>query len=364
MKRRIDHRLRQARPSALDAVPGGNRNERDLDAAFSQPVSRSARRSSRFHSLSGSASRFPALRPALVVTAAATAVAVVAAVAGAALSGQETETAKPAPAVTNTPLAAVARSALLEAAEIAGQEADLTSQRHSFWHRRGLAVSTDPGRTGTIQVRREDEQWYSVHDEDAGLTIERWANGDRVVKPVARGARPFDLGGKISAAELLKLPTEPQALKAALLARRSAGSGLANAIDPWFRSNPDMWLFVSSAALVTQLPVRTGTRAAGFRLLADLPGVRVTPNAKDPTGRRGTAVSVNLEHAPYGILEHRLMFDPRTSAALSSEMRVIKPGPRTQQFRAGSVLKGTVTQTVEWTTRKPPTQRAASPRPR
>lgn len=114
--------------------------------------------------------------------------------------------------------------------------------------------------------------------------------------------------------------------------------------------------------LVTSLPVRTGTRAAGFRLLADIPGVRVIPDTKDPIGRVGTAVAISAPESPdHGIEEHRLVFDPRTSAALSNELRLLKAGPASGNLRSGSLLTGTVTQSVEWTAQRPPSYPGKSP---
>ena len=56
-------------------------------------------------------------------------------------------------------------------------------------------------------------------------------------------------------------------------------------------------------------PVSTAVRAAAFRLLADMPGVRTLGQVTDPLERQGVAVAI-----PYPREELRVIFDPALKA--------------------------------------------------
>ncbi|MEU7892185.1 CU044_5270 family protein [Nonomuraea sp. NPDC049152] len=75
-----------------------------------------------------------------------------------------------------------------------------------------------------------------------------------------------------------ELPTDPEALKAEMLR--------ANTDD-----NPEAWLWGASQWLLLDLETTPGTRAALYRVLADLPGVRVEDNVTDIDGRTGIALT-------------------------------------------------------------------------
>ena len=62
-------------------------------------------------------------------------------------------------------------------------------------------------------------------------------------------------------------------------------------------------------------PVSTAVRAAAFRLLADMPGVRSLGQVTDPLGRQGVAVAI-----PYPREELRVIFDPATGTHLANVM--------------------------------------------
>ncbi|MEV0167225.1 CU044_5270 family protein [Nonomuraea fuscirosea] len=80
--------------------------------------------------------------------------------------------------------------------------------------------------------------------------------------------------------ELLALPQEAAALRARLLESYPAGSALSR----------DQWLVGAGVKLVAQTPATPGTRAAGYRMLAALPGADVIDEAGDVLGRQGLIV--------------------------------------------------------------------------
>ncbi|GAA3583039.1 hypothetical protein GCM10022419_075980 [Nonomuraea rosea] len=83
-------------------------------------------------------------------------------------------------------------------------------------------------------------------------------------------------------AELLALPQEAGALKAALSKRYPAGSSVSRAD----------WMLRAGTRLVRDVPATSGTRAAAYLMLATLPGVSVIDQVRDPEGRLGVALQL------------------------------------------------------------------------
>ena len=88
-------------------------------------------------------------------------------------------------------------------------------------------------------------------------------------------------GAPITAKELAALPTDPAKLRAWLLARFKQNDSTEPA---------DYSLFVSGELLITQLPITPAVRAATFRMLATVGGVKMLGTKKDQLGRSGEAV--------------------------------------------------------------------------
>lgn len=61
-------------------------------------------------------------------------------------------------------------------------------------------------------------------------------------------------------------------------------------------------------------PVPSAVRAAAFRVLATVPGIRVKPGVTDPEGQTGTAVWLGNGDAGGGYT----LYDPATGAVLAS----------------------------------------------
>ncbi|GAA3673478.1 hypothetical protein GCM10022224_042150 [Nonomuraea antimicrobica] len=76
------------------------------------------------------------------------------------------------------------------------------------------------------------------------------------------------------------LPTDPEALKAELL-KHFPVSG---------KENKEAWLWAVANWLLLNTESTPGTRAALYRMLADLPSARVTDGVTDPDGRTGVAL--------------------------------------------------------------------------
>ncbi|GGS01804.1 hypothetical protein GCM10010169_53210 [Micromonospora fulviviridis] len=129
----------------------------------------------------------------------------------------------------------------------------------------------------------------------------------------------FALGDRnVSQAQLDALPTDPTALRGALLSRFGGGGG-----D--MPTDRDQWLLTVAAHVVIDLPVSNAVRAAAYRVLATLPGVRGLGAVHDMRGRPGQAIAFTQDNPAIGRFEVRLIIDPDTGQALAREMRAVKP---------------------------------------
>jgi hypothetical protein len=82
---------------------------------------------------------------------------------------------------------------------------------------------------------------------------------------------------------------------------------------------PLPWL-LGVKALVMDLPVAPEVRAAGYRMMADIAGVKLLGTVTDQRGRPGMAVTYTRE-GDGGAGETRLVIDPHTGQALAEEHR-------------------------------------------
>jgi hypothetical protein len=117
-------------------------------------------------------------------------------------------------------------------------------------------------------------------------------------------------GREFTVAQLAALPTEPRALRAWLLKQFDKTGG----------GEPDDYsLFWSGRHLVFDLPVTAGTRAAAYRMLADVEGVTFLGPATDQRGRGGMAVAYTRKGDSGRWNQTRLIIDPGTGRALAEE---------------------------------------------
>lgn len=105
-------------------------------------------------------------------------------------------------------------------------------------------------------------------------------------------------GSELTWDQLMKLPQDPTALRAALL-RRIKGP------------EPERQLFDDVTMLLSEAPAPAPLRAALFKVAAHIPGVRLLGKVKDTSGREGTAVELRR-----GSETSRVIVDPRTSKTL------------------------------------------------
>lgn len=380
-KHPIDRRLTEARPDELDVAVDPARRQRDLDAAFSTPP---AVRRSR--------------RPMVMAVAGALCLAALCLVAIAvpyALRDDGVRRVAEAPPSSHpttalpTIRAMSARQALLGAAAAAWQ---LPAATGAYWHNRGMYITTHRVLEGPylVESRQRDDNWVAANAKATSWWITQhlgarpvnggpgsdrsyWSvpldikcigaaarcprshrldarPGRASASPSNLGDKVFDLAGRnVSVADLRKLPADPKRLKARLLATYEGHSTEAES-DPM---SATVWLFSIGSGLVTSMPVTPAVRAAAFRMLADLPGIRVINGVRDALGRTGTAVAITSAISGGGVLEDRLVLDVSSSTALAQESFVLKPDKLRQGFAPGTRWHSHVIVSAGWTDERP-----------
>lgn len=142
-----------------------------------------------------------------------------------------------------------------------------------------------------------------------------------------------------------RLPTRPAALMRALkrLLIASAPGRVPGPMMRQLRADPAQLFSPISQFLF--LPTSPQLRAALFRVLAGLPGVRLLGPLRDRLGRRGIAVAVTPKGGPARVREE-LLFDPATSNVLQTEVVQLRAAPG-----GPAVLDGTVLQYTDFLSR-------------
>ena len=155
------------------------------------------------------------------------------------------------------------------------------------------------------------------------------------------GPEVYAIGAdNVTVADLEKLPTDPAKLRAELLRHFRGGGG-----D--LPTDRDEWLLVVGSSVVTGLPVSGQVRAAAYRMIASLPGVRALGTVRDQRDRAGEAVAFTRSFGANGAIEERLIIDPKTGQGLARESRVVKPGGSTAWLEAGVLYSYELTLAVE-----------------
>jgi hypothetical protein len=174
------------------------------------------------------------------------------------------------------------------------------------------------------------------------------AEGTASGHPIGTGSDVFALGEtNVSQRQLDALPSDPAKLTAALLRFHTGGGG-----D--LPTDRDAWLFAVGSELVLQLPVRPAVRAAAYRMLGGLDGVRALGAVTDLEGRRGQAVAVTRTDPDGSRLEERLIVDPRSGAALAGEVRYLTPPAGRPWLTPDVVFAYRLVTGSGWTTETPP----------
>ncbi|MEU1803169.1 CU044_5270 family protein [Streptomyces sp. NPDC019937] len=218
---------------------------------------------------------------------------------------------------------------------------------------RGLDAAVEP------RTARDRERWRA-----AGLpkevTLAAEEGGKLALRMENRGGkRPMvdrtNLGDEIAAlgarnvtyADLRKLPGDAAKLKEVLadLYTEDGGSEVKDRTE---------WMWQQAAGLIT-LPVKPGVRAAAYRVIAGLPGIRSLGEVTDPLGRKGAGFALPAVEGPgYGAVRSELIVDPATGALLADRQTLTKPNAKAAEagLTAGTVVNYTAIVQAEWTDRQ------------
>ncbi|MFD1082320.1 CU044_5270 family protein [Micromonospora andamanensis] len=208
---------------------------------------------------------------------------------------------------------------------------------------------------GAVPAAPSDEAAWRRHGSPAVIRVTKPKPFDLRIAPgevhgnTVDPEHLFALGDRnISQAQLDALPTDPAALRGALLSRFDGGGG-----D--MPTDRDQWLTTVAAHLVIDLPVSNEVRAAAYRMLATMPGIRELGTVHDLHGRPGQAVAFMQDSPGIGRFEVRLIIDPGTGQALAEERRAVEPRGHLSWIKPGAISGYTLLLVSEATDASPPT---------
>ncbi len=202
---------------------------------------------------------------------------------------------------------------------------------------------------GSGRVRRTylPAKWPGPRDKRVAERL-----GDKRSLAQAKGRRlPDNFDKKLSAEELAKevdlpglpapdsLSTDPEKLREQLTDSdvvRDSGQPLDEA------------LFRAAGGLVLAPNIDGDVRSAGYKLIGSIPGIEIDRTARDPLGRRATAVTLS-EQRRVGSAS-TLYFDPSTGQALAGVQRL----KHRQKFMDSRLLGSTVVVRTKTFDRVPP----------
>lgn len=163
------------------------------------------------------------------------------------------------------------------------------------------------------------------------------------------GDKVFDLAGKnVTVAQLQALPGDRDGLQKRLL-QGYAGHGTESGSDPMAR---DPWLFQVTAGLLEDMPVKPAVRAAAYKILAGLKGVRALGQVTDQQGRKGQGIGLSANYGA-GMVERQIIVDPATGMLLTDQTVAVQPTGANSWAKPGTLLYWSSTQVAKWTDQKP-----------
>ncbi len=105
------------------------------------------------------------------------------------------------------------------------------------------------------------------------------------------------------------------------------------------------------AANLITMPVEPAVRAAAYRVMAELPGVRGLGRVTDPLGREGVGFTFpGTPSTPLGSVEQRLVVDPSTGEMLAELNVLVEPSARAEKagLDAGTTVDYSATTRMSW----------------
>ncbi|GAA4609705.1 hypothetical protein GCM10023195_39400 [Actinoallomurus liliacearum] len=271
---------------------------------------------------------------------------------------------------TGPPRVFPARAILLTAAEKAAQE-----PIGRYWRTHtidGQAYHVGPAGGGyQIAPFAETDEWHSRTGRDKSVMWEREL-GTRPVTPSDREAwkragspshwtvpsndvmrRLTAAGGQWqpdhdtpvqNSAEMEKIATDPAKLRKQL-AVAADPTAVAGAFDSLFNGQ----------SILTEIPLSPKARAAFFRTLAEVPGIRLLPHVQDARGRDGIGLAARstMRDGSGTVYDYEVILDPKTYQIIGDQNVVVQAGGVDKGMRPGTVLHSTVVLFAGWTNETP-----------
>ncbi|GLW11220.1 hypothetical protein Misp01_63480 [Microtetraspora sp. NBRC 13810] len=166
--------------------------------------------------------------------------------------------------------------------------------------------------------------------------------------PINVGDKVFELAGRnVSVAQLQALPADDAALRRYLLA---GYEGHGTESDE--KQDADSWLFQVTSGLLSEMPVKPAVRAAAYRVLAGIPGVRSLGEVTDVLGRKAQGIA-RTETGRTGRYERQLLVDPETGVLQTDQIVAVEPTGPNAWAKPGTITWWSATTTATWTDDKP-----------
>ncbi|GAB3469240.1 CU044_5270 family protein [Actinophytocola sediminis] len=161
------------------------------------------------------------------------------------------------------------------------------------------------------------------------------------------GEQTHAIGGvQTPVSEVLTLPTDPARLRALLLDRFHTQPPTGGPTDE------TEWLMWEADTLLSgTVPTTPGTRAAAYRMLADLPGFRVMDGGELPDGSVGVARAVRMGWSytvENALLEWQVVIDPDTGSLREWRLVLLEPGSERRRLPVGTVVHAETVEQVGW----------------
>jgi len=144
--------------------------------------------------------------------------------------------------------------------------------------------------------------------------------------------------------DLRELPSDSSALRQKLEGLYAEDSGADTSVGR------TAYVLGQAAGLVA-MPVKPAVRAAAYRVMAELPGVRGLGRVTDPLGREGAGFAFpGTARTSLGGVEQRLVVDESTGEMLCEQLLLVEPSARAREagLDAGTTVNYTATTRMGW----------------
>jgi hypothetical protein len=282
------------------------------------------------------------------------------------LAGPQTPSRTP----TGPPQTFPARAILLTAAEKAAKE-----PTGRYWRTHtidGQSYHVGPADGGyVVAPRTETDGWHSRTGRDKSVmwardlgtqpvttsdraawkqagTPSHWTvRSNDIMRPLTTAGTPWQIDHDApvqNSAYMEQVAADPAKLRKQL-AVAADPTAVAGAFDSLF----------NGASILTETPLSPKARAAFFRTLGEVPGIRPLTHVQDARGRDGIglAARTTMRDGSGTVYDYEVILDPRTYRILGDQNVLVKAGGVDKGMPPGTVLHHTIVLFAGWTDATP-----------